>query len=252
MKYIEFNKSLISILLKESQVVGILSEDGLGDAQKDKFLSTLTQELKNKLGDNFTGSNIQSALKDEEFLKHVLTQAGLNPAIVKSMPSPTLPTDTATKSTVKPPKSSTTKPPKSATISKSDTTSSKPIDPTKVTSALKHLNRELSGPETYKNVLSDIASQSRELINNSKHADVLNLLKGKLEQINKQIAKLEGGNTVTETTSSSTTSTGSIANIASPMMGVIKRMPPGQSFFAPTIIQTGKKTSKKAKMHKKR
>lgn len=52
-----------------------------------------------------------------------------------------------------------------------------------------------------------------------------------------------------ETTSGGSTGAGSIASISSPLGGpmaaVIKRMPPGQSFFAPQVPT--KKPKKKAK-----
>lgn len=52
-----------------------------------------------------------------------------------------------------------------------------------------------------------------------------------------------------ETASAGASSSGSIASVATPLGGemasVIKRMPPGQSFFAPAIDQKPKKKRKK-------
>jgi hypothetical protein len=76
-----------------------------------------------------------------------------------------------------------------------------------------------------------------------------------IDYINKLIANHSSSekNTeaVVETASGGSTGAGSVASVASPMGAVIRRMPPGQSFFAPTVVQQRKKTSKKAKKRKK-
>jgi len=55
---------------------------------------------------------------------------------------------------------------------------------------------------------------------------------------------------IKETASGGATSAGSVASVANPggpMMPMIKRMPPGQSFFAPYSMPKSKKPKKKAK-----
>lgn len=53
-------------------------------------------------------------------------------------------------------------------------------------------------------------------------------------------------NKIKETTSSGSTGSGNIASVSMPLGGIIKRMPPGQSFFYPTAAP------KKAKKRNKR
>jgi hypothetical protein len=62
-----------------------------------------------------------------------------------------------------------------------------------------------------------------------------------------QIMKKQG---LKENASGGATSSGSVASIANPggpMMPMIKRMPPGQSFFAPYQVSKPKRSKKKAK-----
>lgn len=134
---------------------------------------------------------------------------------------------------------------------KTKSTSKKQATPSvdAVKKALNHINREVEGPDTHKNMLTTLYADAMQEINNNNTAAAVDMLKNKLKEIDAELAKVATKPPVTETASSGGTSAGSVASLNAPLGAVIRRMPPGQSFFAPTAET--KKHSKKAKVRKK-
>lgn len=61
-----------------------------------------------------------------------------------------------------------------------------------------------------------------------------------------KISEILSKNHINETSSAGSTSSGNIATVSAPMAGIIKRIPPGQSFFYPvTTTKKAKKRNKK-------
>jgi chorismate mutase len=252
MRYTEFKIDILrQAVLKNLYENRFLEEqDGLSankiKAIADEFVKLVGTKLKDK---KITADSIANILINKDDIKNIFTQAGLGKEVIDKAVA------RAKQPTSAPASSATTKKDvtKKSTISdknKTKTAATKPpqIDIEKVKQAIEHLNRNDSP------LVQQIKTAIQKELDAGNIDKVVELLKKQKEAVDNSLKECIRLETVNETASGGASGAGSIASVASPMGAVIKRMPPGQSFFAPMqqqIHRKPRKTNKSAKKRKK-
>lgn len=112
---------------------------------------------------------------------------------------------------------------------------------------LRNLGNQYPGIDhTVEDQIRSLARSAMSGIDNNDPNLIYKAINSQLELVNAEIAKRQPkSESVYETSSSGGTSSGAIASVSAPLGAIIKRMPPGQSFFAPMPVKKTKKTARK-------
>jgi hypothetical protein len=238
MRYTEFKPDILVAAavthLFENQILAEV--DGLSPekikAIANEFVKFVGTKLKDK---KITADSIADILVNKDDIKNIFTNAGIGKDVIDKAISRTTPPAVSTPASTK-------------VKSKSAGTATPKVDIEKLKKAIEHLNRGDSP------LVQQIKAAVQKELDAGNIDKVVELLKKQKEAVDNSLKECIRLETVNETASGGASGAGSIASVASPMNAVIKRMPPGQSFFAPIqqqIHRKSRKTNKSAKKRKK-
>lgn len=254
MRYLEFStrQNILEVsnaIVNQYRLVEAISDDDL-----ETILQRINQELIREIGTNPKPTALRSVLVSHGFKRDMINQilAGIDaPKTAQSKKStaarqaqPEEPNQPREKPAATEPSQPREEPTASTFKIKASAEDAKKI--------LKNLSNQYPGVD--QDIDTKIRSIARSAISGIDSGDnnlVSKALNSQLELINQEIAKLTPkSETVIETSSAGSTGAGSISSVSAPLGAIIRRMPPGQSFFSPHVVQKRKKTKhKKSKKH---
>lgn len=251
MRYLEFSTSKIILEVSTAIVNQYRLVEAITDEKMQAILQRVNQILIREIGTNPRPTTLRSVLSAHGFKKNTINQilAGIDaPGTIDDVKS----TKDSNPSTEEPDsgENTTVDEPTQSTTTHAHTSPSQPSIKVSDDIAKEEL-KKLANPypgldQNTEDKLRSIARSAISLVGSDDSSKVLDALNSQLELINQEINKLEPKTeTVYETSSSGGTSAGSVASVSAPLGAVIKRMPPGQSFFAPMVAQKTKKTVRK-------
>lgn len=253
MKYLEFYvpakiNNISTILLENYKLV----EAKITADELQIILQRLNTQLMKEFGSNPSPVTV----------RQVLSSHKINPKIIntiladidvdnKSKTTKTTDTSPETSDTETTPEPDTTKEPEPSTDERPSSPPSKSfkikIPSEDARKILRNLGNQYPGiDQGVEDQLRSLARSAMSGIDNNDDNLIYKAINSQLELVNAEIAKRQPkAESMYETSSSGGTSSGAIASVSAPLGALIKRMPPGQSFFAPIPVKKTKKTARK-------